>query len=278
MIDKNKIKRGMMFLIVLFAINLLSGFLFYQTLTMIHQKNEIKKLTNKNEERLIKLQNANNKIKELDYINELNNKYNNLVKNVVKSISSRDKEYGIGGLDASSPSYTNEEALQAILKEVKARDPNEWFQNVGRFFDDREDYFRDVPDIWPIMRKDLGRITSGFGVRTSPITGKYHNHNGVDIAAEHGVPVITTADGEVNGVWFRHPTFGKIIYIEHDNNFETRYAHLSRINIKYKDKVKKGDIIGYVGNSGKSDGTHLHYEIRKNEQPMDPVKFWLLYY
>jgi murein DD-endopeptidase MepM/ murein hydrolase activator NlpD len=72
--------------------------------------------------------------------------------------------------------------------------------------------------------------------------------------------------------------FGKIVYIKHENGFETRYAHLDSIDVKYKQEIDKGDIIGKVGNTGKSKGVHLHYEIRKNDQPMDPVKFWLLYY
>lgn len=278
MIDKNKVKKLSRLLLVLLVVNLISGVTVYQSLIVISQRNNIQDLTNIKNNALNDLEEATSTIENLDHIDRLNEKYDNLIKDVVRSVSSRDKEYGIGGLDASSPSYTNKEALEAILSEVEARNPNEWFQNVGKFFSDREEYFSDVPDIWPIMRKDLGRITSGFGVRMSPITGRYHSHNGVDIAAEFGIPVIATADGEVNGVWNMHPTFGKIVYLEHDNKFETRYAHLSRITIKYRQKIKKGDIIGYVGSSGKSQGAHLHYEIRKNDQPMDPVKFWLLYY
>lgn len=213
--------------------------------------------------------------KEIDSLNE---DYNSLIKEIVQSLANADKQYGIGGLDTESPAYTNKETLEMILEEIKTRGNENWFQNMGNFFNDRENFFNDVPEIWPITRENFGRITSGFGIRTSSVTGNYHHHNGIDIAADRGAPVIATADGIVSGVWRLHPTFGKIVYIEHNNKFETRYAHLDKIIVKYEEKVKKGDIIGYVGDTGVSQGVHLHYEIRKNEQPMDPIKFWLLYY
>lgn len=265
-------------IVITFGVILLTVTIIFQVLLIYTKENRIDKLENDKTVLDNRLENAHSTIKQQKYIETLNEHYNKVIKDIVRSIASRDKQYGIGGVDANSPAYTNSEALSAILKEIENRAPNEWINNVGKFFEDREEFFRDVPDIWPIKRKDLGRITSGFGVRVSPVTGNYHSHNGVDISSERGTEVIATADGKVIGVWRHHPTFGKIVYIEHKNGFETRYAHLDSIDVKYKQEIVKGNVIGKVGDTGKSKGVHLHYEIRKNEQPMDPVKFWLLYY
>jgi murein DD-endopeptidase MepM/ murein hydrolase activator NlpD len=264
-------------IILIILINIGLIICIYSTVLIFNSNSKIKLLEKHNEKIESDLSRANKEIENLFYIKKENEAFENLTKKIVNSISSGDKEHGIGGLE-DAPAYTNMETLEAILKEVNTRNSENWFENMGSFFENRKSHFEGIPDIWPIMRKDLGRITSGFGVRKSPITNRYHAHNGIDISADYGAPVLATADGVISGVWERHPTFGKIVYIEHDNRFETRYAHLSNMEVSYEQEVKKGDVVGYVGNTGDSDGVHLHYEIRKNDQPMDPVKFWLLYY
>lgn len=243
----------------------------YQFVQNVSKQQSIEQLNNE-------LNAAREKISAQEYLETENNQYNQLIQTIVSSLANNDKEYGIGGVEPSAPSYTNIEMLSAIANEVEDRGPEVWFNNVGRFFDDRTEYFEEVPDIWPITRDYVGRVTSGFGFRNSPFGNQMHFHGGVDISADRGSPIIATADGTISGVWQRHPTFGRIIYIDHKNGFQTRYAHLESINIEYQQEIQKGDVIGYIGDSGRSEGVHLHYEIRKNGVPMDPVKFWLLYY
>jgi murein DD-endopeptidase MepM/ murein hydrolase activator NlpD len=183
----------------------------------------------------------------------------------------------LGGVAEDSVIYEDEAVLKAILSDLHNNNPEEWINHVGRFFDSRDAVLSDLPDIWPVVQSELDRITSGFGLRYSPIDNRTHHHEGVDITTSpYNGAVLATAPGVVHGVWRRHPRFGQIVFIEHADGFSTRYAHLSRITVRYQQRVNKGQVIGYIGNSGISDGAHLHYEIRKNGEALDPVKFMLI--
>lgn len=243
----------------------------------VHQILENKQKQSQIEELENNLKSARSTISNQRSIEQENVRYNELVKEIVEALASNDKEYGIGGVE-NAPAYTSFEILESIQNEIDGRGPEDWFNNVGRFFNERTEYFEEVPDVWPITREHIGRVTSGFGFRNSPFSGDLHFHGGVDLSAERGTPVIATADGTISGVWRNHPRFGQIVYIDHENGFQTRYAHLENISVEYQQEIEKGDILGQIGDSGQSKGVHLHYEIRKNGQPMDPVKFWLLYY
>ena len=114
--------------------------------------------------------------------------------------------------------------------------------------------------------KDNFRYTSGFGMRWG------RPHNGIDMAAPHRTPIYATADGVVTRAgWYG--AYGRVVYIKHANNTETRYAHLAKIRVKKGQKVSRGKRIGDMGNSGRSTGTHLHYEIRVNGRPINPMKY-----
>lgn len=116
------------------------------------------------------------------------------------------------------------------------------------------------------------RFTSPFGPRNDPINGQRKMHNGADFAAGHGAPIYATADGTViKAGWATG--YGRLVTIRHDFGIETRYAHLSKIRVNVGDKVSRGDRIGDMGNSGRSTGTHLHYEVRIDGDPVNPMKF-----
>ncbi|MEL6643424.1 MAG: DUF5930 domain-containing protein [Pseudomonadota bacterium] len=116
------------------------------------------------------------------------------------------------------------------------------------------------------------RFTSPFGPRRDPFNGSRRMHNGVDFAAGHGTPILATADGTVIRAGWASG-YGRLVTIRHDFGFETRYAHLARIRVNVGDKVSRGDRIGDMGNSGRSTGTHLHYEVRIDGDPVNPMKF-----
>jgi len=133
------------------------------------------------------------------------------------------------------------------------------------------------PALFPIKNSGKHHITSYFGkVRRHPITHKMHTHHGIDIRAKEGTPVIATADGVVIKA-SDGKDWGNLIIISHAGNYQTRYAHLQGFAVKAKQSVKKGQIIGYVGNTGLSRGPHLHYELRHNNQPLNPLKFITLF-
>jgi murein DD-endopeptidase MepM/ murein hydrolase activator NlpD len=127
-----------------------------------------------------------------------------------------------------------------------------------------------TPSIWP----SRGWLTSGFGYRISPFTGLRQRHEGIDISNRVGTPIIAPAEGLVTNIG-REWGFGKILVISHGFGFTTRYAHLNRINVKIGKKVKRGQKIAEIGNTGRSTGPHLHYEVIVNGVPVNPMKYIL---
>jgi hypothetical protein len=131
----------------------------------------------------------------------------------------------------------------------------------------------DIPCICPIKTGYDYKISSAYGKRIHPITKEQDFHNGIDLTAETGTPVVATADGVVTRAEYLEHTFGKLVEIDHGNGITTFYAHLDRYVVKKGDSVKKGDVIGYVGDSGVSVGPHLHYEVLKDGKNVDPAGY-----
>jgi hypothetical protein len=134
----------------------------------------------------------------------------------------------------------------------------------------KEVQLANTPSIWPAR----GWLTSGFGYRISPFTGLRQRHEGIDISNRIGVVVIAPADGLVTNIG-REWGFGKILVVSQGFGFTTRYAHLHRINVKIGQKVKRGQQIAEIGNTGRSTGPHLHYEVMVNGVPVNPMKYIL---
>ncbi|HWR45679.1 M23 family metallopeptidase [Sporomusa sp.] len=128
------------------------------------------------------------------------------------------------------------------------------------------------PTIWPTS----GAVTSGFGSRNSPWGGGSEQHQGIDIANNMGTPIVATADGEVvRSEWSEG--YGNIVQIDHGNGIATIYGHNSRIVVKVGQSVRKGQVISYLGSTGRSTGPHVHYEVRVNGAAVDPISFMVLY-
>lgn len=133
-----------------------------------------------------------------------------------------------------------------------------------------------VPAIQPISSKYLKQMASGYGYRTDPIYGTSRFHEGMDYSAAIGTPVYATGDGRVTEAGWSSGGYGLSVDINHGFNYLTRYAHLSEVNVKPGQNVRRGDLIGKVGNTGKSTGPHLHYEVRLNGQPQNPVNYYFM--
>lgn len=128
-----------------------------------------------------------------------------------------------------------------------------------------------VPSRMPVENV---KLTSGYGMRDHPILRKRARHNGVDLAAVHGTPVYATADGMIGKAQY-WGSYGNYVQIEHGGALETRYGHLSAYVVAAGDIVHKGELIGYVGSTGRSTGPHLHYEVRVEGEPVDPRPYML---
>ena len=138
----------------------------------------------------------------------------------------------------------------------------------------QKDKLSHIPSIIPIDVKDY-TMSSGYGYRRDPVYGSTKFHAGLDFAAKSGTPVYATGDGTVEAA-ARRSGYGNCIDISHGYNYVTRYAHLSEILVKAGDAVKRGDLIGRVGSTGKSTGPHLHYEVRFKDEPQNPVNYYFM--
>lgn len=130
-----------------------------------------------------------------------------------------------------------------------------------------------IPAIQPVSNKELTRIASGFGMRIHPIYGIAKMHNGLDFTAPQGTPIYATGDGQVTTAGVGGGT-GNHVIINHGYGYETEYMHMVRIKAKPGQKVKRGEVIGWVGSTGASTGPHCHYEVHVNGNPVDPVYFF----
>ncbi len=174
---------------------------------------------------------------------------------------------------------SNNNLLQEIdlkLNELKSKLKlqNTSFDELLIIANNKKDYLAKIPAIQPVSNKQLDRIGSGFGYRTDPFYRTSRFHAGIDFTAPRGVDVYSTADGTIKEIRHEIWGYGQHIIIDHGNGFTTLYAHLSKISVKAGTKVKRGQLIGLVGSTGKSTAPHLHYEVRKDGEPINPVFFF----
>ena len=131
-----------------------------------------------------------------------------------------------------------------------------------------------IPAIQPVSNKDLDRIASGFGMRIDPVYGTPKMHKGLDFTAQQGTPIYATGDGTVSFAGFDEGGYGNHVIINHGYGYETLYGHMVRIKARAGQKLKRGEVIGWVGSTGKSTGPHCHYEVHVDGNPVDPVYFF----
>ena len=138
----------------------------------------------------------------------------------------------------------------------------------------KEELLAAIPSIQPIKKDDLKRMASGYGWRIDPFTKKRRRHKGMDFSANRGTPIYATGDGIVRRADNRSSGYGKHIRIDHGFGYVSLYAHLNKYNVRRGQKVKRGEIIGFVGNTGRSVAPHLHYEILKDGKKINPLNFY----
>jgi murein DD-endopeptidase MepM/ murein hydrolase activator NlpD len=147
------------------------------------------------------------------------------------------------------------------------------YKGIEKLINNQENKLASIPAIQPVSNKDLTRVASGFGYRIHPIYGIPKMHNGLDFTATQGTPIYATGDGVVKEAEFGSG-FGNNIVINHGYGYETLYGHLVRMKVRRGERVKRGQVIGWVGSTGASTGPHCHYEVHINGRPVDPVYFF----
>ena len=248
----------------------LSGFFSVQYFTSLSRSQELAKLKTENRD----LQKANEQFSRSvenlrGQLKDVEEKTRKLA--IIAGVNALDSntQVGVGGLrneELTTPPFGDEidkmnfrsRRLESDLSLLESR------------LVERSRWMSSTPSIAPVR----GILTDGFGGRSDPFTGEPGTHNAIDISTATGQAVRTPADGiVVKAEWANG--YGNVIYLSHGYGYATRYGHLRAFNVKPGDRVKRGDILGFVGSTGRSTGPHLHYEVRMNGKPVNPLEYIL---
>lgn len=196
-------------------------------------------------------------------------------------LSDRARRAGIGGvnryeelrkLKGGAFLVALREKLDHLEARIKVQDQS--FDEVLTMAENKRNLLAAIPSIQPVANKDLKRVASGYGIRIDPFYRTKKFHSGLDFSAPRGTPVYATADGKVIKVKSEIWGYGKHLVIDHGFGYKTVYAHLHKFEVKQGQQVTRGQLIGRVGNTGKSTAPHLHYEVRIQGQPVNPAYFF----
>lgn len=162
--------------------------------------------------------------------------------------------------------------IDQLTKEIYVQSKS--FDEIVKLAENKGKLLEAIPAIQPVANKDLKRLASGFGMRLDPFTKAPKMHNGMDFTADIGTPIYATGDGKIIRADSKSSGFGRHIRIDHGYGYITIYAHLNEYNVRVGQNVTRGEVIGYVGNSGRSRGPHLHYEVHQDGRKLNPVNYY----
>ncbi|MEO6612622.1 MAG: peptidoglycan DD-metalloendopeptidase family protein [Chitinophagaceae bacterium] len=148
------------------------------------------------------------------------------------------------------------------------------YDEVEDLVKNKQQLLSHTPAIQPVSNKDLNRIASGFGYRIDPVYKTTKFHAGLDFSAPQGTPIYATADGTITTAGSTGNGYGNHVVIQHGYGYETLYGHMVRVKVRAGQTIKRGEVIGWVGSTGKSTGPHCHYEVHKNGEKIDPIYFF----
>ena len=226
----------------------------------------------------------NKKIEQLNIVLEdIEQRDNNVYRVLFETnpIPSEVRKAGFGGInryenlegfDNSKLVIETTKKIEILTKQIVIQSKS--LDEIERLASEKEKLLSAIPSIQPIKNNDLTRMASGYGFRTDPFNKSRRMHWGMDFTAPRNTPIYAASDGKVIRADSRSSGYGKHIRIDHGFGYLTLYAHLNKYNVKRGQKVKKGDIIGYVGSTGRSQAPHLHYEVQKDKKRVNPINFY----
>ena len=216
-------------------------------------------------------------------INQLEHRDNQIYRTVFESDPIPDsirigKRYT--AIDPEQYAYTHSDKLietiqhgiSAMQNRIKIQQKS--YDTLEKLVLAKEQMMQSIPAIQPISNKKLERIASGFGYRIDPIYKTPKLHTGLDFTAATGTPIYATGNGTISEAVYDNSGYGRHVVINHGYGYKTLYAHMVKIKVRRGQKVKRGEVIGWVGSSGKSTGPHLHYEVIKQGSKINPINFF----
>jgi murein DD-endopeptidase MepM/ murein hydrolase activator NlpD len=178
----------------------------------------------------------------------------------------------VQGMDQENLYTSISNSLDNLTARMSAQTKS--YVQIDGFIRNKEQLLACTPAIQPVSNKDLRRLASGFGYRIDPVYKTTKFHAGLDFAAPQGTPIYATANGTVEVAGNTGNGYGNHVVINHGYGYGTLYGHMFKVKVRAGQKVKRGEVIGYVGSTGKSTGPHCHYEVRRNGEPVDPVYYF----
>lgn len=218
----------------------------------------------------------------VDVVESLEKRDNNIYRAVFEAdpIPSSIRRAGTGGVNIYENLENLDNAAIVLSTSKKVNELSKAIYVQSKSYDDIEhmlknkiDMLASIPAILPIAIKDFSRISSAFGYRIHPIYKQKLPHLGMDFTGKMNTPVYATGNGKIIIV-DKDRGYGKRVVIDHGYGYKTIYAHLNRFNVKVGKRVKRGEVIGYLGNTGISTGPHLHYEVQKNNRAVNPINYY----
>ena len=189
-----------------------------------------------------------------------------------KQIESKKELQIVAGMENSEMTEGIFNTLNTIYNRIANQEGS--YKEIEKMIKNKEKLLASTPAIQPLSNRDLNRLSSGFGYRIDPVYKTVKFHPGLDFSAPQGTPIYATAEGTVQTAGNLGNGYGNHIVIQHGYSYSTLYGHMSRIKAKRGQRVKRGEVIGYVGSTGKSTGSHLHYEVFKGRKRLDPIYFF----
>ncbi len=196
-------------------------------------------------------------------------------------IPEEQRKAGFGGINRykSLEGFNNSDMVIATTKRLDVIKKQMTIQSksldeITKLAEEKEKLLAAIPAIQPVNNEDLTRMASGYGWRSDPFTKARKMHYGMDFTAPRGTPIYASGDGVITRADNNSSGYGKHIRINHSYGYMSLYAHLSKYNVKKGQKVKRGDLIGFVGNTGRSEAPHLHYEVWKDKNRINPINFY----
>ncbi len=176
------------------------------------------------------------------------------------------------GFDNSKLIISASKRLDILTKQIVVQSRS--LDEIAKMAEAKEQLLAAIPAIQPVKNEDLTRVASGFGYRTDPFTKARKFHWGMDFTARRGTPVYASGDGVVSRADNTASGYGKHVRIDHGYGYESLYAHLYKYEVRKGQRVQRGDLIGFVGSTGRSEAPHLHYEIFKDNDRINPINFY----
>lgn len=243
-----------------------------------------KELVRENENLKLNFELLNEKMKKINLVlNEIKQRDNNIYRTIfeVDPIPEEVRLAGYGGADLyeNISGFENSGLIKNSLSKAEQIEKqlvvqSKSFDEIVKLAKNKEKMLAHLPAIQPVENKDLTRMASGYGMRIHPILKTRRMHYGMDFTAKTGTPIYATGDGIVKHAGRKANGFGKHVVINHGYGYETLYAHMSKVAVKKGQKVKRGQVIGYVGNTGLSAGPHCHYEVHFNGKKVNPINYY----